>query len=95
MKSYVKVRSDLELENGLLYCRIRLKDCDEDSYQFVVPVKYRALALELLHDKFGHIGIDRTMALCIGRFFWPKMADEIRRYIQNCECCIRFKQKPE
>ena len=23
------------------------------------------------------------------------MADEIQRYIQNCECCIRFKQKLE
>ena len=23
------------------------------------------------------------------------MADEIRRYIQNCECCMRFKQKTE
>ena len=23
------------------------------------------------------------------------MADEVRRYIQNCERCIRFKQKPE
>ena len=33
--------------------------------------------------------------MCIGQFFWPKMADEIRRYIQNCERCIRFKQKPE
>ena len=60
MKCYVKVRNELEIENGLLYCRIRLKDCDEDSYQFVFPVKYRTLALELLHDKFGHLGIDRT-----------------------------------
>ena len=81
--------------NGLLYRRIHLKDRDEDSYQFVVPLKYRTLALELLHDRCGHLGIDRTMTLCIGRFFWPRMADEIRRYIQNCECCIRFKQKPE
>ena len=95
MKCYVKVRNELEMENGLLYHRIRLKDHDEDSYQFVVPVKYRTLALELLHNKFGHLGIDRTTALCIGRFFWPKMADEVRRYIQNCERCIRFKQKPE
>ena len=39
MKSYVKVRKDLELENGLLYRRLRLKDHDEDTYQFVVPVK--------------------------------------------------------
>ena len=65
MKCYVKVRNELEMENGLLYHRVRLKDRDEDSYQFVVPVKYRTLALELLHDKFGHLGIDRTTALCI------------------------------
>ena len=95
MKCYVKVRNELEMENGLLYRRVRLKDHDEDSYQFVVPVKYRTLAVELLHDKFGHLGIDQTTVLCIGQFFWPKMADEIRRYIQNRERCIRFKQKPE
>ena len=41
MKSYVKVRADLELEQGLLYRRLRLKDHDTDTYQFVVPVKYR------------------------------------------------------
>ena len=41
------------------------------------------------------MGIDRTTTLCTERFFWPKMADEVRRYIQNCERCIRFKQKPE
>ena len=96
MKCYVKVRNELEIENGLLYHRICLKDHDEDSYQFVVPTKYRtSIALELLHNKFGHLDIDRTTALCVGQFFWPKMADETRKYIQNCECCIRFKQKPE
>ena len=94
MMSYEKVRGDLEIINGLLYRRVRLKDRDEDTYQFVVPAKYRTLALELLHDKFGNLGIDRTTALCIGHFFWPKMA-EVKRYIQNCERCIRFKQKPE
>ena len=66
MKCYIKVRNELELENGLLYHRIHLKDHDEDSYQFVVLVKYRTLALELLHDKFGHLGIDKTTTLCIG-----------------------------
>ena len=95
MKCYVRVRNELELENGLLYHRIHLKDHDKDSYQFVLPVKYRTFALELLHDRFGHLGKDRTTALCIGQLFWPKMADEVRKYIQNCERCIRFKQKPE
>ena len=46
MKVYVKVRLDLELENGLLYRRLRLKDHDVDTYQFVVPVKYRLVALD-------------------------------------------------
>ena len=50
MKCYVGVRNDLEIENELLYCRIRLKDQEEDTYQFVVPWKFRLLALELLHN---------------------------------------------
>ena len=54
MKCYVKVRNDLEIENELLYWRIRLKDQEEDTYQFVVPQKFRLIALELLHDQFGH-----------------------------------------
>ena len=95
MKCYVKVRSDLEVEDGLLYRRIRLRDQEEDTYQFMVPRKYRMLALDLLHDQFGHLGIDRTTVLATKRFYWPHMTEEIRKYIQNCERCIRFKQKPE
>ena len=95
MKSYVKVRADLELENGLLHRRIRLKDHEVDTYQLVVPVAYRKTTLELLHDKFGHLGIDRTTGLSCERFFWSRMAEEIRQYIQNCERCLRYKQQPE
>ena len=72
-----------------------MKDHDADTYQFVVPVKYRLVALDLLHDQFGHLGIDRTTALSYERFFWPRMSEEIRQYIQNCERCLRYKQKPE
>ena len=50
MKCYLKVRNDLEIENELLYRSIRLKDQEEDTYQFVVPRTFRLLALELLHD---------------------------------------------
>ena len=64
MKSYVKVRADLELENGLLYRRIRLKDHEVDTYQLVVPVAYRKIALELLHDKFGHLCNSMPLVWC-------------------------------
>ena len=94
MKSYVKVRSELTLHQGLLFRKLRLKDKDEDTYQFVVPLEFRKLALSLTHDSFGHLGIDRSTVLMIDRFFWPKMSEEIRTYIQNCERCIRYKQQP-
>ena len=58
--------------------------------QFVVPQEYRKLALKLLHDNFGHLGIDRTTILVVERFFWPKMSDYVRNYISNCQRCIRF-----
>ena len=95
MKCYIKVRNDLEIENELLYQRIRLKDQEEDTYQFVVPRRFRLLALELLDNRFGHLGIDGTTVLATGRFYWPHMMEEIKNYIQNCERCIRFKQRPE
>ena len=69
MKCYVKVRNDLEIENELLYRRIRLKDREEDTYQFVVPRKFRLTALELLHNRFSNLGIDRTTVLATGRFY--------------------------
>ena len=74
MKSYVKVRSELTLHQGLLFHKLRLKDKDEDTYQFVVPLEFRKLALSLKHDSFGHLGIDRSTVLMIDRFFWPKMS---------------------
>ena len=51
------------MHEGLLYRRLRLKDHDEDTMQFVVPQEYRKLALKLLHDNFGHLGIDHLQYL--------------------------------
>ena len=90
----MKVRSELTLHQGLLYCKLRLKDKDEDTYQFVVPTEFRKFALSLVHDDFGHLGIDRSTVLMVHRFFWPKMSEEVRQYIQNCKRCIRYKQQP-
>ena len=82
MKSYVKVRSELILHHGLLYRKLRLKNRDEDTYQFVVPTDFRKTALSLAHDSFGHLGIDRFTVLMTDRFYWPKMSDEIRKYCE-------------
>ena len=95
LKEYRKVRRDLVLKCQILYRRVQLKDHDKETYQFVVPIKYRKRVLELVHDKFGHLGIDQTTGLMQERFYWPHMSDDIRIYIRDCMRCIKFKQKGE
>ena len=43
------------------------------------------------HNDFGHVGMERTLGLLQERFFWLKMAAEIRQHIMTCERCTHFK----
>ena len=84
IRAYAKNRKDLVILHDLVYRRVQLKDHDDLTYQFAVPPKYRKRALELIHDEFGHLGIDRTTSLMQDRFYWPHMAEDVRVHIQNC-----------
>ena len=35
-----------------------------EYHQMVLPIKFQAQVLQLLHDGQGHQGIERTIALC-------------------------------
>ena len=56
--AYAKNRKDLVILHDLVYHRVQLKDHNDLTYQFAVPPKHRRRALELIHDEFGHLGID-------------------------------------
>ncbi len=62
----------LELKEGVLYRRRQWND--QTNYQLVLPVKFRAMVLESLHDQMGHMGVDRTLDLVRSRFYWTKMS---------------------
>ena len=59
------------------------------SKQIVVPEKYRNKLLSLAHDNHlaGHFGMHKTMKRIGQHFFWPRMKNDIRRYVQTCEVC--------
>ena len=57
-----------------------------------MPLKYQKRAHKLVHDEFGHMGIDQTTSLMQGHFYWLHMAEDVCVYIQNCMRCIKFKQ---
>ena len=51
--------------------------------------------LSICHDDYGHLGVDRVTFLLQERYFWPRMAKDVKAYIKNCDRCIRFKQPEE
>lgn len=61
------------------------------SYQLVLPKKYRVLAIQGLHDDIGHMGFDKTLDLVRNRFFWPKMAQDIKQWCVECKRCCLWK----
>lgn len=52
----------LELQNTILVRKRQVGD--QLYYQLVLPQKFRAEVLSKLHDKMGHLGIERTLDLC-------------------------------
>jgi hypothetical protein len=38
----------------------------------------------------GHFGVDRTYMRLRGDFFWPRMWDSVRRYVEGCDMCHRI-----
>ena len=63
VRAFAKNRKDMVILHDLVYRKVQLKDHDNATYQFAVPPQYRKRALELVHDEFGHLGIDRTTSL--------------------------------
>ena len=93
-KIILRFRDNLKLVEGLLYRKWLYKN--EMVYlQFVLPESYRKKTVIACHDKFGHLGMDKTLVLLQERFFWPRMNDDVWTHIRFCERCLRFKQKPE
>ena len=68
-------------ENEILRRKFR------DQSQLVLPANLRSLIYRELHDKMGHLGVDRVTHLARERVFWPKMESDIEHYVTNvCRC---------
>ena len=61
----------LVLKQGVLH-RIYISD-DVESHQLVLPLEYHETVLGMLHDDYGHQGLDWTLALVRERFYWSSM----------------------
>ena len=59
--------------------------------QFVVTtdVPSRRAIVQMHHDlpAYGHPGISRTLELTARRYWWPRMAQDVKDYIKGCADC--------
>ena len=79
-----------KLEDGLIYF---IQDIDVP--RLCIP-KVRSIRLHILHDHHdapiaGHLGVDKTYAGVARSYFWPKLTQEVRRYVTSCDACQRNK----
>ena len=99
-KTLVAEASQFEIQNGLLYHfytpRSRGLPREERLVkQLAVPRIMRDDILRSYHDSLaggGHQGHERTFAAIRLKYFWPKMYDQIGKYVQSCELCQQVKR---
>ena len=71
--TYVKVKKQLLIKNGLLYRKTQQGQANEIVFQFVVPQRHRDAALDGCHQEVAHQGQCRSTALMQEHFWWPGM----------------------
>lgn len=70
---------------------------DLSSWKLVLPKEARALACEECHDQpmAGHLGTFKTYKRLQMKYYWPKMRQDIAKYISRCKVCqmVKYDQK--
>ena len=89
-KAYMHDWDRLQLKvNKIMYRRWESDDGAEIRYQILLPYAYREDVYKHLHaSKIAcHMGKRRTMHRLQKRYFWYRMADDVKFWIQTCEIC--------
>lgn len=80
----------LRIKNGLLH-RVLKDVAGNETFQLVLPNKFRLQMIKALHDDLGHFGVKRMTSLIRDRFYWPRMAQMVETYVKNCGNCVSWK----
>ncbi|XP_055584800.1 uncharacterized protein LOC129737664 [Uranotaenia lowii] len=85
---------DFQVMDGALYKFVSTPIQPYDhrfEWKLVIPPERRNAVLKECHDDLMHIGTDKTMAKVRLKYYWPKMAKDVREYIQACSLCKETK----
>ena len=92
--AYVKVKEQLLIKNGILYCKTWQGPADEIVFQFVVPQRHRSTTLDGCHQEVAHQGQHCSTTLMQECFWWPGMTQDLRNHIKKCGHCRKYEAAP-
>ena len=81
--------------NGLLYRVWESDDGDTHRLQLLLPYSYRESMYHHLHESklSCHMGKRRVLHRMQRKYYWYRMADDLKLWIQTCEVC-QMRKKP-
>jgi len=53
-----------------------------------VPLKFRFVILQQMHDNAGHFSIDKMFLAISSRFYWKTIYGDVQAYVKSCETCM-------
>ena len=89
VRKYLLQYERLTLKKGVLHWLYI--NSDVEYHQLILPIKYQAQVLKLLHDGQGQQGLERTLASCWERFYWNTMFQDVTNYVKTCPQCQTVK----
>ena len=80
--------------NKVLYRTWESVDGTEEYEQVLLPIKYQEMVYRAAHETptAGHMGRRRTLKKLQRKYYWYKMGEDIKLWIQTCEMCQRRKR---
>lgn len=76
---------DYVLENGLVFRR-----GVKGQMQLYVPQELEDNVMRLVHEKYGHVGIEKCVNQIQKHYWFPKMREKLNYFIRNCLKCIYY-----
>ncbi len=79
--------------NNLFREYIDKDDNDRIFYQYIVPASERDFILKNSHDSAvcGHLGYQKTYDRIMPKYYWYRASDDIKKYVEECLECQKFK----
>ena len=94
LRSYKRLYHQLHIKNGVLH-RERYVDLPggrrEKKVALVIPAAMIQDVFKEVHDKAGHMGVEKTLARLEERAWWPGYTTDVMDWVRCCEVCARRK----